>query len=252
MQILSRKILMGGLVAAFGVQTAFVYTDGTAERLSPLDAEALAGRRIFHAHNCQSCHQIYGFGGFLGPDLTNAAPRLSRERLDSILTHGAGQMPAFHLAPDEIDAVHAYLRALDRTGIGVARRALPRDPQQVFEALETLVEMPSTPAEVRAGWRSFRPLCSGCHVPLQATPLGPFTSADLTTTAARLDRPALRARIREGRIERGMPAWKLDEPVLDELASLVEFLAREREALLAALPASEDEDSAGLPWWEFR
>ena len=30
-----------------------------------------AGRIVWQKNNCQSCHQLYGLGGYLGPDLTN-------------------------------------------------------------------------------------------------------------------------------------------------------------------------------------
>ena len=48
----------------------------TPVRTPPLDDLARAGRALWHDHNCQTCHQIYGFGGFLGPDVTNGAQRL--------------------------------------------------------------------------------------------------------------------------------------------------------------------------------
>ena len=92
---------MDGLVAAFAAQTTLVYLDDAASTFETLTEEAVRGRRLWHKHNCQSCHQIHGFGGFLGPDLTNAAQRLTDERLEEVLTVGVAQMPAFHLNEDE-------------------------------------------------------------------------------------------------------------------------------------------------------
>ena len=71
MSIRARQGLMLALVCAFVAQTWLVYADPAGKR-TPLSPLAARGRALWHRRNCQSCHQIYGFGGFLGPDLTNA------------------------------------------------------------------------------------------------------------------------------------------------------------------------------------
>ena len=86
----TRKILLVSLVLVFFVQTWFVYSDEAGRATPALSAEAARGRELWHEHNCQSCHQIHGFGGFLGPDLTNATLRLTDARLEAVLTGGAG------------------------------------------------------------------------------------------------------------------------------------------------------------------
>ncbi len=83
---LTKKVMLTCLVAAFGVQTVLVYTD---ERQDPLSDIELRGRALWHENACQVCHQIYGQGGFLGPDLTNVASRLEDSRLESLLTVGS-------------------------------------------------------------------------------------------------------------------------------------------------------------------
>ncbi|MHC4841723.1 MAG: c-type cytochrome, partial [Planctomycetota bacterium] len=95
-----RIALMATLVACFATQTYLVYSDPTGEQNEALSEQALAGREIWLGKNCQSCHQLYGFGGFLGPDLTNAAPRLEQNRLKELLTVGSRQMPAFNLSDE--------------------------------------------------------------------------------------------------------------------------------------------------------
>ena len=115
----AKQALLVVLVAGFIAQTCLVYSD-TFETVT-LDAEGVRGRRIWHRNNCQTCHQLHGFGGFIGPDLTNVAARVQRSQMDAQLTVGSGQMPAFHMSQDEIDAVWAYLVAMNETGIGQAR-----------------------------------------------------------------------------------------------------------------------------------
>ncbi|MCC6784488.1 MAG: cytochrome c [Planctomycetes bacterium] len=250
MHLGTRKLLLGSLLAAFCVQTSLVYLDPTADERPALSELALTGRRIWHRHNCQVCHQIYGFGGFLGPDLTNAAPRLTRARLDEILTQGNAQMPAFHLTPAEIDAVQQFLVELDRTGVGVARRARPLDPAAVHASVAAQVARPETPAEVRAGHATFTTLCTVCHVPFQATPLGLQTAPDLTTVVDRLSDQAIHDTIQAGRPERGMPAWALPEGKVAELVAFLRWLKHERATLAATLTGVDD--TQPLPWWEFK
>lgn len=66
----AKRVLPTLLVATFAIQTALVYSD---ERADGLSEPAIRGRELWYANACQVCHQVYGNGGFLGPDLTNAA-----------------------------------------------------------------------------------------------------------------------------------------------------------------------------------
>ena len=241
---------MSGLFAAFCGQTALVYLDDTAERTGPLSAKAIEGRKTWHRKNCQVCHQTYGFGGFLGPDLTNAWPRLSRARLDEVLTVGNAQMPAFHLTPAEIDGIDAYLRELDKTGVGVARQKTPVHPRLVLDALEAHTADSETPAPVREGFATFKATCSACHIPFQATALGLNTAPDLSTVVDRLDDAAIHETIQNGRLARGMPAWNLPEAKVTELVALLHWLRTEHDVLTAKLPGVDRPQ--GLPWWEFK
>jgi nitric oxide reductase subunit C len=120
----SKQALLVVLVAGFIIQTCLVYSD-TFDTVT-LDAQGVRGRRIWHRQNCQTCHQLHGFGGFIGPDLTNVVARIDRSQLDTQLTVGSGQMPAFHMSRDQIDAVWAYLTAMNETGIGRCGRTSPR------------------------------------------------------------------------------------------------------------------------------
>ncbi|MCR9245901.1 MAG: cytochrome c [bacterium] len=242
-----RKTMMAALVAAFVGQTALVYADGTADRTPPLSELALEGRRIWHANNCQACHQIYGFGGFLGPDLTNAGARMTTERLTEILTDGNAQMPAFGMNEDQIAAIEQFLIELDKTGVGVPRANLPPEPQRVFDACAEHAK--AAPAAVQQGFELFRTACSACHTPLCATPLGPNTAPDLSTVRERLSDEEILKTITEGRLDRGMPAWPLGEPVKTQILPFLTWLGQERASISSVVGETEQ---SGLPWWEFK
>ena len=111
----SKKRLLAVLVLCFLVQSISVYRDDVDLELS---MEAIEGRHIYHESACQVCHQLWGQGGFLGPDLTNAASRVDETRLVSLLTVGSGQMPAFNFNSRQIDQMKAFMNEIDRPDIG--------------------------------------------------------------------------------------------------------------------------------------
>lgn len=254
--LVQRKLLMGGLVAAFAVQTALVYLDDTAATFKTLSEEAVRGRRLWHKHNCQSCHQIHGFGGFLGPDLTNAGYRLTAERLKEVLTVGVAQMPAFHLNEVERDEIAFFLEELSVMGVGVPRRYLPLDPDKVRAALdERLSELATSdsppPVAVGRGASVFKMNCASCHLPLQATPLGLQTAPDLTTVLERIDIKAVHTTIADGRPDRGMQAWAhLGAEAVNDLVAFVKWLNEDRKALAEKVGGVGTEQP--LPWWEYK
>ena len=114
-----RAVTLSVLTLCFLGQTALVYSDAPGP--TQLDDPARRGAEIWHEENCQACHQIYGYGGFLGPDLTNFASRADEARLGAWLIAGPGAMPSFEMPPDEQAALWAWLEAIDSTGQGQAR-----------------------------------------------------------------------------------------------------------------------------------
>jgi len=242
--------MMTGLVAAFMVQTALVYTDQTPLKRDPLSPLALRGRALWHANNCQTCHQFYGFGGFLGPDLTNAAPRLSRDRLDTILTEGYGQMPPFGMSSEQIDAIQAYLTEVDRTGVGQARRFPPVDPKAALAAVDAHAKEHPFPGNGKIGRALFAMRCTTCHCLFQSTPLGPFVAADLTSACNRLNARELHETLIHGRPDKGMPPTALPDDQCAAVYDFLSWLAEHREALCRRLGISDDQQS--MPWFEFK
>lgn len=104
------------LCVLFSVYTVVVYdvTGGrSAEAPTP---EARAGMRLWQENNCQSCHQFYGLGGYMGPDLTNVAARRDEQRLRTFIRYGTGRMPAHGMSDEELDQLIAFLRWVDASG----------------------------------------------------------------------------------------------------------------------------------------
>ena len=76
------------------------------------------GRLVWQKYNCHTCHQLYGLGGYLGPDLTNVYSRTDNNEtyLKGIIKSGVKQMPAFEISDDEMKALLHFLKNVDATG----------------------------------------------------------------------------------------------------------------------------------------
>lgn len=243
MGIRSRQWLFGGLIGIFFVQTWLVYSDPTGRAAPALSPAAARGQRIWRAHNCQSCHQIYGFGGFLGPDLTNAADSLTEARVDLVLTEGSGQMPAFHLEQDEREAVLRFLTEVDRTGVGVARLG-PKLP--VDELLRNVVG--DRPLPGLAVMRKQK--CLSCHLPNHGSPV---RAPDLTTVLERLGRDKVAATLRNGVPGTLMPKFPFTDAERGELLALLAWLGENRDRVARAFEVTRPEGGSllSLPWFEY-
>ena len=250
----SKKRLLAVLVACFAVQTGLVYSDDVGLTLS---SEAVEGRRLFHENSCQVCHQFWGQGGFLGPDLTNAASRVDETRLASLLTVGSGQMPAMHFTESEISAVRAFLDEVDRSGVGRGQLRLGSadagtTPQAAFEA--AVVDAAPSP-DAAVGFETFRSgICSACHFPFQVSVVG---APDLSTVVERLDAAEIREVLTAGRPEKGMPppVPTLSEADIAQVIAYFGWLNQNRSALegeTARRRSGRSVDWSRLPWWEFR
>jgi len=74
------------------------------------------GKMVWQQYNCNACHQIYGQGGFLGPDLTNSYSKRGENYINAFLQSGTNIMPNFHLSDDERNALLRYLKSVDQSG----------------------------------------------------------------------------------------------------------------------------------------
>jgi len=250
----AKKVMLCCLVATFAIQTRLVYSDDVDLTLS---SDAVEGRKLFHEGSCQVCHQLWGQGGFLGPDLTNAASRVDQTRLVSLLTVGSGQMPAFDFSPQQIGYISAFLEEIDRPDIGRGQLRLGdpdsgTTPQAAFEAEVAAMDLIG-PTD--AGFETFRTgICSTCHFPFQKSIVG---APDLSTAVERWSDAELRSVLTDGRPTLGMPPPMpvLDDTTKDELIAWFHWLNENRSAVeggSARRQAQRDVDWSRLSWWEFR
>ncbi len=108
------------LFSVFLVYTCVVYSncDNTKTGEGKPDSKVVAGWQTWQEKNCQSCHQFYGLGGYLGPDLTNVAsdPLKNENYLRTFIKNGTGKMPNFNLSDTEVSNLVTFLTWVDKSG----------------------------------------------------------------------------------------------------------------------------------------
>ncbi|MCH1571228.1 MAG: cytochrome c [Longimicrobiales bacterium] len=249
----SKKAMLSVLVVCFAIQTGLVYSDDVDIELS---ADAVEGRELFHDGSCQVCHQLWGQGGFLGPDLTNASSRIDETRLTSLLTVGSGQMPAYQYDAEQIRSMRSFLEEIDRPDVGrgqlrLGDPATSVTPQGAFDAV---VREEVSPVAL-AGFEAFASgVCSACHFPFQTSVVG---APDLSMVSQRLDDAELHEVLTNGRPELGMPppSPALSATQRDQLIEYFGWLNDHRADLMSDWELRQRErqvDWSRLDWWEFR
>ncbi|MBS3913034.1 MAG: cytochrome c [Bacteroidetes bacterium] len=92
--------------------------------LNPTDAKSNSfenGKMVWQKYNCQSCHQIYGLGGYLGPDLTNVYQKGGEAYIRGMVQSGTDVMPAFKMSNSELDALEIYFKNMNQSGVSDPR-----------------------------------------------------------------------------------------------------------------------------------
>jgi ubiquinol-cytochrome c reductase cytochrome b subunit len=86
-----------------------------------------SGARLFYEKGCEFCHDIEGYGGRRGPELTWIADRLTRDDITIRILNGGYNMPAFAgiLTPEEVEDLVIFLGSRRRT-FGEALKAPER------------------------------------------------------------------------------------------------------------------------------
>lgn len=98
------------LLSLYIVYSCWVYMPGTSKSTA-MTEQAIYGKVLWHKKNCQNCHQVFGLGGYMGPDLTTVTTDKTRGRIytKGMLMNGGNRMPNFHFTENEADQLVAYL-----------------------------------------------------------------------------------------------------------------------------------------------
>ncbi len=106
------------LITIFCGYNYLIYTSKEKEIHVELSLQAIHGQKLWQNNNCWSCHQIYGLGGYLGPDLTNTYSNRNKGEnyIKAFLNSGIKSMPKFNFSEVEKNAIVAYLKLIDSTG----------------------------------------------------------------------------------------------------------------------------------------
>lgn len=115
MNYITKTRVLFVLTISFLSYNVLIYTSG-----GIVDQKVGDGRLVWQKYNCQSCHQLYGLGGYLGPDLTNlmSEPGKTDAYLKAFIKSGTQQMPVLGLSDGEINRVLEFLKGVDRSGDG--------------------------------------------------------------------------------------------------------------------------------------
>jgi len=113
------RIAISTLIILFIGYNYKLYVNNTSvSSKSSLSQSALKGQKIWQNNNCTACHQLYGLGGYLGPDLTNIAsnPNKGTEYAKSFFNSGIKSMPKFNFSEDQKNDLAIFLNEVDQTG----------------------------------------------------------------------------------------------------------------------------------------
>jgi nitric oxide reductase subunit C len=120
-------IIFAFLIVSYLLFSVTIYLYGSGNYQMKTNEKALAGQQIWQQKNCQACHQIYGLGGYMGPDLTNATSEKGKgeEYMKMVLQTGTIRMPRFNLSNEQIDEVIAFLKHVNNSGNSIV------NPEQI-------------------------------------------------------------------------------------------------------------------------
>ena len=97
--------------------SAYVWTAGTvAPQSAPATSQVRHGQILFQQNNCTACHQIYGLGGYMGPDLTNVISQKGSSYARAFLMSGTTRMPNYEFDEQELDDLISFLSFVDTIG----------------------------------------------------------------------------------------------------------------------------------------
>lgn len=111
-----KKIIVITVLPAVFLCYSFYLYSALPVKNYPLNKEADSGKLIWQKYNCNACHQVYGLGGYLGPDVTNTYSIKGAAYIQAFLKSGTTIMPDLHLTEREIKDLTAFLKTIDASG----------------------------------------------------------------------------------------------------------------------------------------
>jgi nitric oxide reductase subunit C len=105
------------LMIAYFSYSLFIYAYSTNENDRP-SSQVLSGFLLWQKNNCQACHQLYGLGGYMGPDLTNIVSDTAKGALfaTAFIRAGSLKMPNFNFTDNEVSDLISFLTWVDKSG----------------------------------------------------------------------------------------------------------------------------------------
>jgi len=114
-----KTVIFITLFTCFFTYSYFIYrfSDNHSASIEP-GTKAATGKLLWQKYNCTACHQLYGMGGYMGPDLTNviSAEGKGEEYTRIFIKYGTKRMPDFHINDSDAACIIAYLKYVDSTG----------------------------------------------------------------------------------------------------------------------------------------
>ena len=108
MSITAKRRVLLVIASCFIFYNIYVYSGATATE-NPIPETAREGRLVFQKYNCFACHQIYGLGGHMGPDLTNVISDKGEMYARSFIMAGTQKMPRFEMTEKDLNNLIHYL-----------------------------------------------------------------------------------------------------------------------------------------------
>ena len=115
----NKQKILRSFCATFAVYSAYVWTAGTdIPQTRPPGHQVKAGLALYQEMNCIACHQLYGLGGHMGPDLTNVVSAADKgvDYARAFIENGTSKMPDYNLSEAQVDALVQFLEFVDSTG----------------------------------------------------------------------------------------------------------------------------------------
>lgn len=119
MSVNLKRFIFFTLSFFFLVYSIVVFNSEPINGVGALSKEGQEGKLIFQKYNCISCHQLYGLGGYMGPDLTNVVSTEGKgvDYARAFIVSGTQRMPNFQISKAEVDLLLAYLTDVSKSGV---------------------------------------------------------------------------------------------------------------------------------------